>query len=383
MKILSIETSCDETAVALVEATGDLSNPQFKVLNKKVHSQIEEHKEYGGVYPSLAKREHAKNLVPVTSEVLKDFKSMDPRLLRSVNDLPIWDDVKVILEREPELFEALENFFATHEKPDADMIAVTSGPGLEPALWVGINFARVLSIVWEIPLMPVNHMEGHMTSVLFGSGKVEFPALALLISGGHTELVSVKNWNEYKILGKTRDDAVGESYDKVARLLGIPYPGGPEISKMAEEYRKGNMDSEIKFPRPMTKSDDLDFSFSGLKTAVLYKTQEFEELSEEKKIEIAGEFEQAVIDVLTNKVGKALNTDDFKSIIVAGGVVANKNIRENISQIAKDYGIKVFFPEQEDSTDNAQMISTAAYLKSFVFEPKIGIEIKANGGLTY
>lgn len=385
MKILSIETSCDETAVALVEATGDLNNPKFKVLKKAVHSQIEDHKEYGGVYPSLAKREHAKNIVPVTAQCLEKSEKQEDRN---------YDEKKVkeILEREPDLFEATKKFFEEYGKPDIDMIAVTSGPGLEPALWVGINFARVLSLVWNIPLMPTNHMEGHMSSVLLRqngkpTAKIEFPALAILISGGHTEIVEVKNWNEYKILGKTRDDAVGESYDKVARLLGYPYPGGPEISRLADKFRNqetGIRNQEgIKFPRPMINSDDLDFSFSGLKTAVLYKTQELGEIENKTKKIIAGEFEQAIVDVILDKIGKALNTNNFKTIIAAGGVIANTYIRDNIANLAQNYGIPALFPELEDSTDNAQMIAVAAYLKSFVFKPETSPEIKAEGGLTY
>jgi N6-L-threonylcarbamoyladenine synthase len=399
MKILAIETSCDETAVALVEASGDLNKPKFEVLKKAVHSQIEDHKEYGGVYPSLAKREHAKNLVPVLSSVIPAKAGISPKQ-REIPD-QVRDDIKSILEREPGLYESAVKMLEEYDKPDVDMIAVTSGPGLEPALWVGVNFAKVLSLVWQIPLMPVNHMEGHMTSVLLKQNrsqesgirnkKLEFPALALLISGGHTELVSIKNWNEYKILGKTRDDAVGESYDKVARLLGYPYPGGPKISQLAEKFRNKESgtrnQSGIKFPRPMIDSGDLDFSFSGLKTAVLYKIQNLttddSRLTTDEKENVAGEFEQAVVDVLLNKVGSALNTEDFKTIITAGGVVANPYVRENIANLAQNYGISALFPEFEDSTDNAQMIAVAAYLKSFISSPRINPEIVANGGLTY
>lgn len=386
MKILAIETSCDETAAAIVEATGDLSNPKFKVLSKKVHSQIEEHKKFGGVYPSLAKREHAKNIVPVVSECIKILNSKSEIL-----NFKFEKEIKEILQREPDLFENFKEFIENTPKPNVDMLAVTSGPGLEPALWVGINFAKALSLAWQIPLMPINHMEGHLSSVLINSPKIDFPALGVLISGGHTELVEINNWNEYKILGKTKDDAIGESYDKVARLLGFPYPGGPQISELAQKFRQksqvSSLKSDIKFPRPMINSPDLDFSFSGLKTAVLYKTQELESqvssLTSDLKEQIAFEFEEAVVDVLNTKIGKALNTNDFKTIITAGGVIANQYIRENISQIANDYGIKALFPEIEDSTDNAQMIAIAAYLNSFKTDSKINPQIVANGGLTY
>lgn len=426
MKILSIETSCDETAVAIVEATGSLDKPKFQVLAKTIHSQIDVHKEFGGVFPSLAKREHAKNIVPVLENVLKSYLSVTPAKAgaqalknnyKSIDShLRGNDELSKILEREPGLFEATVKFLNEYEKPEIDMIAVTEGPGLEPALWVGINFARVLSIAWQIPLIGVNHMEGHMASVLLKQNggkfearnqksetnskseirnskqkKIKFPALALLISGGHTELVEIESWNKYKILGKTRDDAVGESYDKVARLLGFPYPGGPQISQLAAKFREKRKakseknDLEIRFPRPMINSVDLDFSFSGLKTAVLYKIQDLgDKIQDPKiKIQIAGEFEKAIADVLVSKVGNALNKSDFEMIIVAGGVVANEYLRERLTEIATNYGIKIAFPDLADSTDNAQMIACAGYFKGFEKTAKIGLKIKANGGLTY
>lgn len=397
MKILAIETSCDETGVAIVKASGDLNNPKFEVLSKAINSQIEKHKEYGGVYPTLAKREHARNIVPVLEEVLNDYCHCETVSKSTLTDKEETlkqvqgdrlKEIENILEREPELFDKTVKFLESFDRPDVDMIAVTSGPGLSPALWVGINFAKAISLAWQIPMLSVNHMEGHMASVLLrqdGNSKIQFPTLSLLISGGHTELVEIKNWNEYKILGKTRDDAVGESYDKIARLLGIPYPGGPEISRLAIDFRKKNLENEFKFPRPMIESNDLDFSFSGLKTAVLYKIQDLgNKIQGEKiKIKIAGEFEQAVVDVLMQKVANALNTNDFKSIIVAGGVVANQYIRQNISNLAKDYGLDVHFPNLEDSTDNAQMIAVAGYLKTLREKPEINPEIEADSNLTY
>jgi N6-L-threonylcarbamoyladenine synthase len=386
MKILAIETSCDETAVAIVEATGGLDNPKFTVLAKAINSQIDIHKEFGGVFPTLAKREHAKNIVPLLSSVIPQIRLQDYEGSRSLKK-ETKEVIKEILNREEGLFDATIKFLEEFEKPEIDMIAVTSGPGLEPALWVGINFARAISIAWQIPLISVNHMEGHLTSVLLNSQTVEFPALGLLISGGHTELVNIENWNQYKILGKTRDDAVGESYDKVARLLGFPYPGGPKISELAETYRSQSEKSDFKFPRPMINSNDLDFSFSGLKTAVLYKIKDLKEIETELdnklKIQISGEFEEAVADVLISKLDKALKFKNYRSMIVGGGVVANQYIKSKIKELGDTNEIQSYFPEKADSTDNAQMIASAGYLKSFKVSPKIGLEIKAVGGLTY
>jgi len=399
MKILAIETSCDETAIAIVGAEGGLNKPKFQVLTKAVNSQIDIHKEFGGVFPSLAKREHAKNIVPVLTQCFLKIRNpnIENRNKTEILNAKSETQIKEILNREEGLFEATIKFLNEYEKPDVDMIAVTEGPGLEPALWVGINFARALSVAWQIPLLGVNHMEGHMASVLLGQNgrkseirnlKLEFPALALLISGGHTELVDIKDWNQYKILGKTRDDAVGESYDKVARLMRFPYPGGPQISAMAQKFRNSKLEIrnsklKIKFPRPMINSKDLDFSFSGLKTAVLYKIQELGNLDDKTKIVIAGEFEQAVVDVLISKLGNALNLNEYKNIITAGGVIANSYIRENILDLAKNYGINALFPDLADSTDNAQMIACAGYLKSFQTKPEINPEIKAEGNLSY
>ena len=233
MRIFAIETSCDETALALVEGqaikeSGSGGAFSFTVLKSALLSQALLHSPYGGVYPNLAKREHLKNL-PVLFEQFKD---------------------EVI-----------------------DAIAVTRGPGLEPALWTGIEFAKKLAAERSLPLIPVNHMEGHLLSSLVQGGKLEavkLPVLALLISGGHTEFVLMRSWFSYEIVGQTLDDAVGEAFDKVARMLGLPYPGGPEISKLAEYARKNNLHSDIKLPRPMLGVKNNDVSFSGLKTAVLY-----------------------------------------------------------------------------------------------------------------
>lgn len=373
MKILAIETSCDETALAYIEAQGGLEKPQFTVVQTALYSQIEKHREFGGVFPALAKREHAKNLVPLLGQL---FSGLPESTLECDET-----EIAKILEREPGLAEELISFVTTHQKPDVDLITVTSGPGLEPALWVGINFAKALSLTWNIPILPVNHMEGHIVSVLTESPNITFPALALLISGGHTELVLVKNWGEYEIIGQTKDDAVGEAYDKVARMLDLPYPGGPEISKHAQNFREKNQESDYSLPRPMMHTKDYDFSFSGLKTAVLYETQKCSDITDDIREHISGEFEQAVVDVILKKTERALEEFSVHSLIVGGGVIANKYIRENLSTLCDKIGIPVFFPTHELSTDNAVMIGVAGYLKAQIVSPEINPNIIAEGNL--
>jgi N6-L-threonylcarbamoyladenine synthase len=374
MKILAIETSCDETAVAVVEAQGDENSAEFRVLGNALLSQIELHRPYGGVYPTLAKREHQKNLPHILDAALKD---------------------------------------AEMEVKDVDVIAVTTGPGLEPALWVGIEFAKTLAEENGKPLVPVNHMEGHVLSALArkdgGSLRlesIEMPLLALLISGGHTELVSMEKWLIYKLIGQTLDDAVGEAFDKVARLLGLPYPGGPEISKLAEESRtkpkSGHRMSTFGLPRPMINSGTCDFSFAGLKTAVLYllKNQEKNEkgsgrggmiyhtaappgLSEEKKMQIAEEFENAAADVLWKKTELALEQTNAKTLVIGGGVSANTHIRrvfqENIKQFPKT---TLRIPTPDLTTDNAVMIALAAFYRASKKEFANLDALRANGNLS-
>lgn len=402
MKILAIETSCDETALAFINGIGDVENPKFEILATALYSQALKHAEYGGVFPSLAKREHALNLVPLLGEIFTEIES-GPRVRKddggvseknggvSSNNFSHinWNEIEELLHREQGLAEKLRNFVTTHEKPDIDMLAVTSGPGLEPALWVGINFARALSIIWQIPLLPVNHMEGHIISVLKESEMNDFPALALLISGGHTELILINNWGDYKILGQTKDDAVGEAYDKVARILGIPYPGGVGVSRLAEigrekgaEISKQIQDDEISFPRPMISTKDYDFSLSGLKTAVLYKSQKLGALNDNQKIAIAHEFEQSIVDVLKKKTGNALAEFGIKNLIVGGGVIANQYIREELTKTAENSGAMALFPEKDLSTDNAIMIAMAGFLKQFREKPEINKYIVAEGGLS-
>ncbi len=377
MKILSIETSCDETAVSLVEAERGLESPSFKVLGNALFSQIAIHKEYGGVYPMLAKREHARNLTPLLEKVLKESNLIsNSQFLISKEKT---EEIRKILEREDGLFESFVDFLLKIQKPDVDVIAVTSGPGLEPALWVGISFAEALSKLWGVPVIGVNHMEGHIASVMIESKderEVTFPAIAVLISGGHTEIVKIEDWGKYTILGSTVDDAVGEAFDKTARLLGLPYPGGPEISKLAQIARDENIPKKAKLPRPMLHSHNLNFSFSGLKTAVLYYIKDnfngdSTTMTEDEKMDLAREFEDSVIEVLMEKTKEALEEHEAKTLIVAGGVIANKKLREYFTDFEKKYtNLVVKVPERELATDNSLMIASAAYINLSLY-PKI------------
>ncbi|AKM84226.1 TPA: tRNA (adenosine(37)-N6)-threonylcarbamoyltransferase complex transferase subunit TsaD [Candidatus Campbellbacteria bacterium] len=401
MKILAIETSCDETAISIIEAKGGLKKPQFKIIADTIISQINIHKEYGGVFPALAKREHTKNLLPILLTTLKKGGLLNP-VSNSKNKIfnfqfPIskqtTNKIHKILEREIEIAEPLLEFVKTHKIPKIDAIAVTQGPGLEPALWTGINFAKALALAWDKPFIPVNHMEGHLVASLLKSKVtsskykgVEFPALGLLISGGHTELVLIKDWMDYKLIGQTRDDAVGEAYDKVARMLGLPYPGGPEISKLSEEFSK-NLKLKTKnftLPRPMLHTNDFDFSFSGLKTAVLYTVKNIKKVTPEIKKEICAEFEDAVVDVLLLKTKKAIAKNDIKTLILGGGVTANKKIRKEFKKLEKELSINILIPDAKHSTDNAVMIGIASYfryLDNKILLPNKTGKIRAEGNL--
>lgn len=327
MRILAIETSCDETAVALLDISGPVDKPSIKVLGNSLQSQAHLHQQYGGVYPNLAKREHQKNLPILLEKTLK---------------------------------EACEDL----DSPKIDYISVTQGPGLEPALWTGITFARALAATWRKPLVPVNHMAGHIYSVLYEAGEpLKLPALALLVSGGHTELVQMKEFGSYHILGRTRDDAVGEAFDKVARMLSLPYPGGPQISALAEADRRKHPEPRLKFPRPMLHSGGLDFSYSGLKTAVLYAIKDLS-LDEETRAEVARAFEDAAVEVLVSKTRAALEAaPDTATLIVGGGVAANKHLRAELSNLQQEFpSLSILFPTQPLTTDNAVMIGMAAYV---------------------
>ncbi|MDO8523838.1 MAG: tRNA (adenosine(37)-N6)-threonylcarbamoyltransferase complex transferase subunit TsaD [bacterium] len=389
MKILAIETSCDETAVALLDCNGDLKNASFSVLGNALYSQASLHAEYGGVYPSLAKREHQGNLAPLTLDVLKQagflkIGAFDVKesALGDIRDKAFKDDVQKFLEETA--------------KPPIDAIAVTQGPGLEPALWTGINFAQALGNAWKIPVLGIDHMEGHIVSAMLKSvpsdqgtvnsgepkryalSTVHFPLLALLISGGHTELVLMKEWFSYEHVGRTKDDAVGEAFDKVARLLELPYPGGPKIQESAARSRaRGGTD--ITFPRPLMHAETCDFSFSGLKTAVLYKMRSMEQISEEDKEEIAEAFEEAAKESIVSKTNRAVKETKPESLVVGGGVSANVEIRKALQEMISDYpGMKLLLPEAGLTGDNAIMIGAAAYLRNIA--GKTGSKkIKAEG----
>ncbi len=323
MIILGIETSCDETALALLEVNGE----HYTVIDSLIHSQVDVHREYGGVFPMMAKREHEKNLPILYKEIIEK------------------NPVKI------------------------DRIAVTYGPGLEPALWTGVTFAQTLGL----PVVPVNHMEGHILGSLIDEKNkklypVNFPALAFLLSGGHTELVLMEGIGQYKILGKTRDDAVGEAYDKVARMLGLPYPGGPEIARRAREQREKNITCPITLPRPMLHSKDLDFSFAGLKTAVLYALKEHAEI-----LGIEREFEEAVKDVLVSKLKSAIDEYGPQTLIIGGGVSANDYLIENFKKVSP---IPFYAPTKHIAGDNAVMIALAGAFGT------VKTEIKTHGNLS-
>lgn len=397
MKILSIETSCDETAISLMECGGDLNSPNFSVLGNMIASQAELHAQYGGVFPAMAKREHAKNIWPVCEKVLKEAELFNTQTNSSISE-DKQHQLKEILAREENLYEIFLNEIAQLEKPDIDYIGVTTGPGLEPALWVGISFAKALGILWDIPVLPVNHMEGHILSVLLApdAREVTFPALSLLISGGHTELVLIKSWGDYTKIGHTLDDAIGEAFDKVARILGLPYPGGPHISRLAKIHREQfpQFEPVKKLPRPMIHTKDFDFSFSGIKTAVLYTvegqkqqpgmTHEFV-LDETTKQAIARDFEDAVTEVLVHKTMGAMKEYGCETLIVGGGVSANTYIKAVLTKkvLELNENAKVYFPEQDLSTDNSLMIGIATYftiLKQKTATSEQEINLVARGG---
>ena len=432
MVILGIETSCDETALSLLEVDESGTQPLFRVLAHKVLSQTI-HAQFGGVFPMMAKREHGRNLIPLFQKVLKE-SGFDSRSMihesgigkeEARNHSDVLENLRIVLEREPELSKQFVEFVPTLVKLKGliDIIAVTTGPGLEPALWVGINFARALSALWDIPIVPTNHMEGHIFAALIKHGEEApnhklqipnrekfqipdlpdrqagsefqillpaFPAIALLISGGHTELVLMKEAGAYEVIGETRDDAVGEAFDKVARIMGLPYPGGPQISALAEQARRfENQDSgirnqEFKLPRPMIKDASFDFSFSGLKTAVLYAVKKHGLLSDADKSAMALEFENAVTDVLVAKTKGAIEMYAAKTLILGGGVAANIHIRSSLGKLVEEIGdVELKIPETSLSTDNALMIAIAGYF-SFRSQKTASTEpLKASGRLRF
>ncbi len=320
MLILAIETSCDDTSVALIKVKEGRSFPKFFVLANEVSSQIKLHSKFGGVVPDLASREHLKNLPLIFKHVIKTI---------NIN-------IKEI-----------------------DLFAVTNGPGLIVSLLVGVHFARALGYAFNKKIVPVHHISGHIYSNWLSNKKIEFPALNLVVSGGHTELILMKDINKFKIIGSTRDDAAGEAFDKVSKLLGLGYPGGPVISRLAE---KGDA-QKYDLPRPMINSDDFDFSFSGLKTAVLYLSRKDKSILKKGKNQndFCASFQKAVCDVLIKKTILAGKRYNVKSILLSGGVSANDCLRNGLEDEAKKNKFKFYVPEKIYSTDNAAMIAVAGY----------------------
>ncbi len=386
MKILSIETSCDETAISILEISEGEHSPRFTILGDKVVSQIDIHKEFGGVFPAVAKREHALAILPLFEHALNDAELYIEGITEVSSEMKM--TLEKIFSHEQDLCERFIKKMATLQKPHIDAICVTTGPGLEPALWVGINFARALSLVWNIPIVPVNHMEGHVMSVAaqthdhtFELAPIVFPALSLLVSGGHTELVLIPDWMNYEKIGETKDDAVGEAFDKVARILGLPYPGGPEITRLAQVARAKHIEG-FTFPKPMISSGDFDFSYSGLKTSVLYKTKEFETLDEETVLKIARGFEDSAIAVLAKKTLDAVEKYGIQTVMVGGGVANNTHLQSELIQKIKEYdeSIVVYFPRKDFSTDNSLMIGVAGYFQFLKNKKGANVfDIRANG----
>jgi N6-L-threonylcarbamoyladenine synthase len=324
MIVVGIDTSCDDTCVAVLDVKGS----KFDVRSNIVSSQIKIHKKYGGVFPTLAKREHKKNLPVVFKKAIKESKIKENQI---------------------------------------DLVSVTIGPGLEPCLWVGVNFAKDWAKKLDVPIVPVNHIEAHIliNFLLLPTSSFPLPAICLVVSGGHTQLILMEKIGKYKLIGETRDDAAGECFDKVARLLELGYPGGPAIEKFSKFLLPSSY-FQIRFPRPMIKQKNYDFSFAGLKTAVLYdflKRPEKVRKSKEYKILVAREVQQAVIDVLISKTLRAAKEFGAKSIILGGGVVANEELRKQFLQNCKLQiaDCKLIFPPKELCTDNGLMVAVTGY----------------------
>ena len=325
MIILAIETSCDDTCIAVLEA----QNSRFKIKSNIVSSQVKLHAKYGGVYPFLAKKEHQKNLPIVLKRALKEVGC-----------------------------------------PKINLIAVTVGPGLEPCLWTGINFAGELAEKMKLPIVPINHLEAHILANTINNQQLainKYPSVCLVVSGGHTQLILMKKFGQYKILGETRDDAAGECFDKAARILGLGYPGGPIISTLAKKHRQKYIGrTRVFLPRPMIYQKNYDFSFSGLKTAVLYdfKKRSSKVRRSKKYIEeMCTETQQAIIDVLIHKTLKAAKDYKVKSIILSGGVAANTELRKQFQLTISNQQLAINFlvPAKKICTDNAAMVAIAGY----------------------
>lgn len=317
MRVLGIESSCDETGMALVDA-GGTACPQL--LAHALHSQIDLHQAYGGVVPELASRDHIQRALPLMQQVLRQAQS---RLA------------------------------------DVDLVAYTRGPGLAGALLVGAGLACALAAALGKPTLGIHHLEGHLLSPFLSDDPPEFPFVALLVSGGHTQLMQVQGVGRYALLGETIDDAAGEAFDKSAKLLGLPYPGGPHLSRLAEE---GDAQA-FKLPRPLLHSGDLDFSFAGLKTAVLTQVQRLGDQLPPRRADLAAATQAAIVDVLVSKSLVALERSGLDRLVVAGGVGANRLLRQRLDAAGRQKGLRVYYPELQWCTDNGAMIALAAAMR--------------------
>jgi len=353
MIILGIETSCDETAAAIVENGTE-------ILSNVVASSVELHKKTGGIIPEVAAREQIKCIIPVIQESMQ-LANGEWRMAngKTINYTPL----------------AINQL---------DAIAVTVGPGLIGSLLVGVETARTLAYVWQKPIIPINHLQAHIYANFIReirNPKSEirniFPAIGLVVSGGHTDLILIKTHGKIKWLGGTRDDAAGECFDKCARTLGLGYPGGPEIEAIASKFKIQNSKFEINLPRPMINQKNFDFSFSGLKTAVIRQTQN--KLSEAKKAALAMEIQKAITDCLVGKTVRAIKKYPVKSILLSGGVAANTLLRETLKTKSQELGIQFFVPLRKFCTDNAAMIASCAF---FNYKPIPWQRIKADPSLT-
>jgi N6-L-threonylcarbamoyladenine synthase len=328
MRVLGIESSCDETAVAVYDDAAGL-------LSHCLHSQVAMHQAYGGVVPELASRDHIRRLLPLVREALTEAKS---------------------------------------DQASIDGVAYTAGPGLIGALLVGEGFATALAKAWGKPALGIHHLEGHLLAPLLEPEPPTFPFLALLVSGGHTQLVDVADLGAYRILGETVDDAAGEAFDKTAKLLGLPYPGGAALASLAESGRSG----EFVFPRPMLDRPGLDFSFSGLKTAALVALRG-RDLAGPVRADIARGFEEAVVETLAEKCRRALKQTGHQRLVIAGGVGANRRLRARLRQVVREVNAQLFFPRTEFCTDNGAMIALAGCLRFAAgMRGTLGLSARAN-----
>ncbi|WP_340621635.1 tRNA (adenosine(37)-N6)-threonylcarbamoyltransferase complex transferase subunit TsaD [Xenorhabdus siamensis] len=338
MRVLGIETSCDETGIAIYDDKSGL-------LANQLYSQVKLHADYGGVVPELASRDHIRKTVPLIQAALKE---------------------------------------ASLTSKDIDAVAYTAGPGLVGALMVGATIGRSLAFAWDVPAIPVHHMEGHLLAPMLEENRPEFPFVALLVSGGHTQLISVTGIGEYKLLGESIDDAAGEAFDKTAKLLGLDYPGGPALSRMAQKGKAGR----FVFPRPMTDRPGLDFSFSGLKTFAANTIHKHilgddAEQDEQAKADIAYAFENAVVDTLTIKCKRALEQTGFKRLVMAGGVSANRALRISMQNTMEKLRSEVFYARPEFCTDNGAMIALTGMIRlKSVTKGALGVTVKARWPLS-